>query len=159
MDPTHLTVLKWTRYPCNLNHTREANPQWTGDIYRLWDRASDVPHLSLYLLISSRKLLFFLITLGLELSDTKVYAPYIRALLGTASHRAVSTHERLTRSGPQGCTHKAMEASAHNLPSLFPLSTVLSLFSSSRELKDKREGGPLWVEDLGFNPLTLDPEP
>ena len=28
---------------------------------------------------------FFFITLGLELSDTKVYEPYIRALLGTAS--------------------------------------------------------------------------
>ena len=25
-------------------------------------------------------------TLGLEMSDTKVYEPYIRALLGTASH-------------------------------------------------------------------------
>jgi hypothetical protein len=30
-------------------------------------------------------LLLFFITLGLELSDTKVYAPYIRALLGTAA--------------------------------------------------------------------------
>jgi len=29
---------------------------------------------------------FFFITLGLELSDTKVYEPEIRALLGTASH-------------------------------------------------------------------------
>ena len=29
---------------------------------------------------------FFFITLGLELSDTKVYAPSVRALLGTASH-------------------------------------------------------------------------
>jgi len=28
---------------------------------------------------------FFFITLGLELSDTKVYEPQIRALLGTAS--------------------------------------------------------------------------
>ena len=34
-----------------------------------------------------RKKYFFLffITLGLELSDTKVYEPYIRGLLGTAS--------------------------------------------------------------------------
>ena len=31
-------------------------------------------------------LFFLLITLGLELSDTKVYEPYIRVLLGTASH-------------------------------------------------------------------------
>ena len=29
---------------------------------------------------------FFLITLGLKLSDAKVYEPWIRALLGTASH-------------------------------------------------------------------------
>jgi len=29
---------------------------------------------------------FFFITLGLELSDKKVYEPEIRALLGTASH-------------------------------------------------------------------------
>jgi hypothetical protein len=28
---------------------------------------------------------FFFITLGMELSDTKVYEPYIRALLSTAS--------------------------------------------------------------------------
>ena len=31
-------------------------------------------------------LFFFFITLGLELGDTKVYDPSIRALLGTASH-------------------------------------------------------------------------
>jgi hypothetical protein len=31
-------------------------------------------------------LLLFFLTLGLELSDTKVYEPSIRALLGTASH-------------------------------------------------------------------------
>jgi len=31
-------------------------------------------------------LFFFFISLGLELSDTKVYEPYIQALLGTASH-------------------------------------------------------------------------
>ena len=30
-------------------------------------------------------LLFFFITLGLEMSDTKVYEPEIQALLGTAS--------------------------------------------------------------------------
>ena len=30
-------------------------------------------------------LLFFLITLGLELSDTEVYEPQIRSLFGTAS--------------------------------------------------------------------------
>ena len=29
---------------------------------------------------------FFFITLGLELSDTKVYEPQIRALIGTAYH-------------------------------------------------------------------------
>ena len=29
---------------------------------------------------------FFFITLGLEMSGTKVYEPYIRALVGTASH-------------------------------------------------------------------------
>ena len=29
---------------------------------------------------------FFFITLGLELSDTKVYEPQLRDLLGTASH-------------------------------------------------------------------------
>ena len=29
---------------------------------------------------------FSFITLGLELSDTNVHKPYIRALLGTASH-------------------------------------------------------------------------
>ena len=33
-----------------------------------------------------RFLLLFFITLGLELSDTKIYEPYIRALLGIASH-------------------------------------------------------------------------
>jgi len=43
-------------------------------------------------------LLFFFITLGLELSDTKVYEPQIRALLGTASKGLVwvqaATRER-----------------------------------------------------------------
>ena len=33
-----------------------------------------------------RVVFFFFITLGLEMSDTKVYEPEIRALLGTASH-------------------------------------------------------------------------
>ena len=32
------------------------------------------------------RLFLFFITLGLELSDTKVYEPSIRALFGTASH-------------------------------------------------------------------------
>ena len=33
---------------------------------------------------------FFFITLGLELSDTKVHEPQIRALLGTASYSLAS---------------------------------------------------------------------
>jgi len=40
---------------------------------------------------------FFFITLGLELSDTKVYEPQIRALPGTASHFG---HHRGPRHGP-----------------------------------------------------------
>jgi hypothetical protein len=36
--------------------------------------------------MASSIVLFFFITLGLELSDIKVYEPEIRALLGTASH-------------------------------------------------------------------------
>ena len=36
--------------------------------------------------VTSAQVFFFFITLGLQLSDTKVYEPEIRALLGTASH-------------------------------------------------------------------------
>ena len=44
---------------------------------------------------------FFFITLGLELSDTKVYEPEIRALLGTASHscEAVVLESRIVPGG------------------------------------------------------------
>ena len=63
---------------------------------------------------------FFFITLGLELSDTKVYKPEIRALLGTASHyceavvlksRTVPNQVRLVR-GSSGSNADRIEGDA-----------------------------------------------
>jgi len=50
-----------------------------------------------------RILFFFFITMGLELSDTKVYAPEIRALLGTASYFCEAVVLKL-RTVPNGTT-------------------------------------------------------
>ena len=61
----------------------------------------------------SNLLFVFFITLGLELSDSKVYEPQIRALLGTASHHSNScppTHSRASfvkHLHPQALTHEA----------------------------------------------------
>ena len=54
-----------------------------------------------WLLVSFPSLRFFFTSLGLELSDTKVYEPDIRALLGTASHycEAVVLKSRAVPSG------------------------------------------------------------
>ena len=64
------------------------------------------------------KTFFFFITLGLELSDTKVYEPYIRALLGTASHY-------LYRVGHDMCVGLSDSALLCRLEKSIPLSSEL----------------------------------
>ena len=62
---------------------------WGGIVFMMNTRRDYVvpPRPTARLLLVYRGTFFFLfITLGLELSDAKVYEPYIRALLGTASH-------------------------------------------------------------------------
>jgi hypothetical protein len=43
---------------------------------------------------------FFFVTLGLEMSDTKVYEPEIRALLGPASHYCEAPSTGASKGGP-----------------------------------------------------------
>jgi len=87
-------VFVWARDPCRLSAKNRseslAGPRFGG-------ARSLLPFLFFFTLVTGRRRSF-----SLKLSDTRVYAPQIRALLGTASHFCevvASSHSKLAFPG------------------------------------------------------------